>query len=104
MDNHTPSTRTASGQRRKSILICPTCGHESPPDGDWHARQQADAVALVCPSCDAEVTTRPNTPLDPSPSIAGPAAVAPEMLSSTADLLSAMWRSYTTQVAGWIRP
>lgn len=49
----------------KMVLICPTCGHESPLTGDW--RIEADAArddigatnAYVCPACDATITRRP---------------------------------------------
>ncbi|MFB6174076.1 MAG: hypothetical protein ABEI39_05475 [Halobacteriales archaeon] len=54
---------TRDGSRPKSVLICPTCGHESRPAGDWLARRRdtvdGEKLALVCPGCDADITYRP---------------------------------------------
>jgi predicted RNA-binding Zn-ribbon protein involved in translation (DUF1610 family) len=51
------------GRPPKTVLICPTCGHESPLTGDW--RIEADAAdtvgatqAYVCPACETTVTRR----------------------------------------------
>lgn len=57
-----PST-DAGGSPRKSVLICPGCGHESLYNGDWHERYCDTAggpkLALVCPECESEITYRP---------------------------------------------
>ena len=62
MESNPPST-TAGGSRPKSVLTCPTCGHESPPEGDWRERRRDTAggpkLALVCPQCDTDITYRP---------------------------------------------
>jgi hypothetical protein len=51
------------GARPKSLLICPTCGHESPPAGDWvgreHATPAGPKLALRCPDCETTITNRP---------------------------------------------
>lgn len=58
------SPRAATDRLRpKSLLICPTCGHESSPNGDWRTRKQETAsdptMALVCPECRTDITHRP---------------------------------------------
>lgn len=40
----------------KTTLFCPTCGHESPLDGDW----DGDDHRLLCPSCGDCVVDRPD--------------------------------------------
>lgn len=51
------------GTRPKSTLICPTCGHESTPAGDWLTRERKThsraKLALICPTCKTEITHRP---------------------------------------------
>lgn len=64
------SPRVATdGPRSKSLLICPTCSYESPPDGDWRTdkRQTADGpkLALVCPKCRTDITHRPLSEAEP---------------------------------------
>lgn len=98
MNSHTPSTRSVGPQRRKAILICPECGHESPPDGDWHHRTALDATVYVCPACRTDVTRRPAESGDSLP------AQTARTFESTASLVTAMWRNYAHQVAGWMRP
>lgn len=53
----TPSTR------QKSTLFCAVCGHESPPDGDWHESatetELGKRLALSCPDCATTITRRP---------------------------------------------
>lgn len=44
---------------QKALLFCPSCWHESPPDGDWQRERREDGVALVCPNCESTVTVRP---------------------------------------------
>lgn len=44
--------------RRKSILVCQFCGHESAVDGDWTTQTSADGVALSCPDCEHDVLHR----------------------------------------------
>jgi transcription elongation factor Elf1 len=45
-------------ERRKSILVCPTCDHESPVDGDWIVTVREDRCDLSCPECRTRLTTR----------------------------------------------
>lgn len=44
---------------QKARLFCPSCWHESPPDGDWAREERETGVALVCPVCESTVTVRP---------------------------------------------
>lgn len=48
-----------SSAPQKALLFCPSCWHESPPDGDWQRERHEDGVALVCPNCESTVTVRP---------------------------------------------
>ncbi len=61
-------TRRDGTQRptgHKSVLICPTCGHESPPGvgGDWRVTETTDAdgrqLVYDCPVCWTTVITQP---------------------------------------------
>jgi predicted RNA-binding Zn-ribbon protein involved in translation (DUF1610 family) len=47
--------------RRKATLFCPSCGHESPVEGDWRLENCADRTTYVCPACDTAITERPAT-------------------------------------------
>jgi predicted RNA-binding Zn-ribbon protein involved in translation (DUF1610 family) len=55
----------ADGQRARAqaVYVCPTCGHESPVDGDWLvAKREADGhrrLVYGCPVCGRRVTTQP---------------------------------------------
>jgi predicted RNA-binding Zn-ribbon protein involved in translation (DUF1610 family) len=44
--------------RRKSLLVCPNCGHESPTEGDWIVTLHETTVDLSCPDCRRRLTTR----------------------------------------------
>jgi len=48
-------------RRRKSVLFCPDCGHESLLDGDWVATDDRAARVrhIRCPVCETVVTNRP---------------------------------------------
>ncbi|WP_135534955.1 MULTISPECIES: hypothetical protein [Halostella] len=64
MNRPESSTPRSGAQRsRKAILVCPECGHESPPDGDWDVREENHENRVretySCPVCGATVTTRP---------------------------------------------
>jgi len=43
----------------KSTLICPTCDHTSPPDGDWRLQRRFRSTVYRCPCCGADVVERP---------------------------------------------
>lgn len=47
----------------KSVLICPACGHESPPKGDWRITETSaeDGQRRVydCPVCWTTVLAQP---------------------------------------------
>jgi predicted RNA-binding Zn-ribbon protein involved in translation (DUF1610 family) len=45
--------------RRKSLLFCQDCGHESPVDGDWVVQPEGDHCRYVCPTCQHVLTARP---------------------------------------------
>lgn len=47
------STNTARppDSRRKDVLFCPDCGHESPLGGDWLVDDTRDGRQLCCPEC-----------------------------------------------------
>ncbi len=42
----------------KALLVCPVCGHENPPDGDWRVRRQGARERLDCPVCGETITVR----------------------------------------------
>ena len=51
-------------ERRKAVLFCPTCGHESHARrGDWVVeRRPTDdgrVVTLSCPTCETTLTVEP---------------------------------------------
>lgn len=50
-------------QPRKAVYVCPTCGHESPVDGDWLVGERElrgeDQVVYGCPVCGRPVTVQP---------------------------------------------
>jgi predicted RNA-binding Zn-ribbon protein involved in translation (DUF1610 family) len=50
--------KTAGSQRRKALLICPNCGHESATDGDWVVTLGETTADLSCPGCRTCLTTR----------------------------------------------
>lgn len=53
---HTGDVRDA--RRRKAVLFCPGCDHESPPTGDWIVRERDGHRAYACPECATTVTRR----------------------------------------------
>ncbi|WP_435361491.1 hypothetical protein [Haloarchaeobius sp. DFWS5] len=46
------------GRRRKATLFCPTCDHDSPPDGDWVLDRRETGTAYDCPDCETTITVR----------------------------------------------
>ena len=62
----TPSTRDAPPDgttRRKSVLHCPDCGHESHIEGDWRVERHSDGagreqVCRICPNCGRIIDSR----------------------------------------------
>lgn len=53
------STSASRATGPKSQLFCPSCGHESPVDGDWRIQATADGDVYGCPDCGTELTVRP---------------------------------------------
>jgi NMD protein affecting ribosome stability and mRNA decay len=56
------STHDASSSdatpRRKSVLFCPDCGHESGFHGDWIREDHASRTTHTCPVCETTVENR----------------------------------------------
>jgi len=46
-------------ERRKALLFCPRCDHESLVEGDWVFVLGDGDVALECPVCRTTLTRRP---------------------------------------------
>jgi len=44
--------------RRKGVLFCPTCGHESVVDGDWFVDDSDETTTSRCPDCHTVVADR----------------------------------------------
>ena len=62
-DLHQPDPERAT--RRKAVLFCPTCGHESHARrGDWVVeRRPTDdgrVVSVSCPNCGTTLTVDPS--------------------------------------------
>ena len=55
--SRSPSAGCATPAKR--TLFCQSCGHDSPPDGDWRVTADSDRVVYDCPVCDATITERP---------------------------------------------
>jgi len=51
---------SALRSREKSVLFCPSCGHESPLDGDWAVDADGDSDTYRCPECRAVISDREN--------------------------------------------
>ena len=52
-------------ERRKSVLFCQNCSHESPVDGDWRVarvdrRTRNEKAVYTCPECARTVSVRPD--------------------------------------------
>lgn len=47
---HSAGAVDPPNQRSKSVLFCPSCGHESPLNGDWILENDDDGACL-CPEC-----------------------------------------------------
>jgi predicted RNA-binding Zn-ribbon protein involved in translation (DUF1610 family) len=43
--------------RRKSVLFCPNCGHESGIEDDWIVRSNGETRTYVCPVCEATIAS-----------------------------------------------
>ena len=47
----------------KSVLICPSCGHESSVVGDWIVGEERESgrerTTYACPDCDETIASRP---------------------------------------------
>ena len=54
--------QSAGSVPRKGVLVCPECGHESRPDGDWLRAESADRTSYACPTCGTVVVTQPSFP------------------------------------------
>lgn len=54
--------------RRKAVLFCQDCDHESPIDGNWLIRTQDNHRLYICPDCRHVLTDRPRSSDSPSQS------------------------------------
>ena len=52
------SSTPDSAKRRKSLLFCPDCDHESEIPGDWVIREDGGNEAYECPDCGVTITSR----------------------------------------------
>ncbi|RJT08048.1 hypothetical protein D3261_01555 [Halococcus sp. IIIV-5B] len=98
-------------QHRKSVLICPECGHEASAVGDW-VRDQTDRegrVALVCSICGTHLAVRGRSPSDRDPShdisaLMMPGTTLPQLAASAGlqatalqlDLWTRLWTRSTS--------
>lgn len=53
------NARSLQLARRKGVLFCPGCGHESHVDGDWVRSDSAGRTNYACPDCGAVVVSQP---------------------------------------------
>lgn len=44
--------------RSKSVLFCPSCGHESELNGDWTLEMAGNTTTYRCPECRTVVNER----------------------------------------------
>jgi phage terminase large subunit GpA-like protein len=60
-DVHPPTDaaprESQASARRKTVLFCPECDHDSPVDGDWltYTPPSAEQPQLTCPQCDTVI-------------------------------------------------
>ena len=46
--------------KRKAVLFCPRCGHESRLSGDWRIEETNPGREYACPECGTTVVEQPN--------------------------------------------
>ena len=51
--------RSLRTERRKGLLFCPGCDHESPVDGDWIRSESVGRTRYACPACGSVVVSQP---------------------------------------------
>lgn len=71
-----PDPPPDGGTRRKAVLYCPVCGHESLVGGDWRVERagSGERVVYACPDCGHVIDVRsaesiPNGSLSARPSL-----------------------------------
>jgi|AntRauTorcE11898_2_1112593.scaffolds.fasta_scaffold16722_3 predicted RNA-binding Zn-ribbon protein involved in translation (DUF1610 family) len=69
----------------KATLICPSCDHTSPPDGDWQLQRRARTTVYRCPRCGIDVIERPSARRWPTLS---------EQCVALTTLVTAFWSGY----------
>jgi predicted RNA-binding Zn-ribbon protein involved in translation (DUF1610 family) len=57
---HSNAAVAAPQGRRKTVLFCPACGHESPLTGDWTVDFDGTTDTYRCPDCQTVVSSRTN--------------------------------------------
>ena len=55
---HAAKTTPPPDSRLKTMLFCPSCGHESPVDGNWEIEQTDEGQTYSCPWCHTVISTR----------------------------------------------
>ncbi|SEN82350.1 hypothetical protein SAMN05216388_1005135 [Halorientalis persicus] len=91
--------------RRKDVLFCSSCGHESLVGGDWIATDDylTRTRHLRCPECSTTITDRPL----PTDSAAGEAPRADVVLadpfSRTAETVARLWQHSMRHWMEWSR-
>lgn len=108
--------RTTPGDppaRRKSVLFCANCGHDSHVNGDWimHKRSGSRSIWYQCPECSRVVSVRPTHTLDeshlPSPlsaaSSRGSYGTIREAAPET-ELWDDFWDTYRHATRAWLTP
>lgn len=47
--------------RRKAVLFCPQCDHESPLSGDWLISEIDVGTTYACPTCGTTIIEQPRS-------------------------------------------
>jgi len=91
---------SARAPRRKSVLFCPDCGHESRVDGDWQVQTRDDRHVYGCPACDAVVSERPATAQSPVSSSSRDPPAGGSLLARSFRL-AVVWAAWPYTPAEW---
>jgi transcription elongation factor Elf1 len=58
---HATATTPPPENRQKAMLFCPSCGHESPVNGDWDVQRTDEDRVYSCPWCHTVISNRPDS-------------------------------------------
>ncbi|WP_136687901.1 hypothetical protein [Halorhabdus amylolytica] len=109
----TVSDSNCGSPRRKSVLFCANCGHDSHVEGDWvlHERRGSRSVWYQCPECGHAVSVRPTRSLEesrlPSPISASSSRGTygtPPRETPEVELWTDFWDTYRQMTTAWLRP